>query len=163
MANEIKLKRCGVRFDPPAIIIMYSTGSSNKVRRRTMPLRQFNKRTGVSRTAEELKDTQRHKKYLEGLPLPQLEKLIAVIQDKMKGMSLEASLKKNKALSEIDPEQDLNKVDEATLKRKKAIMEQSFSKHSKKMSDSDFQYDVEVDFEGAIESCDWDSEDDNEF
>ena len=43
-------------------------------------------------------------------------------------------------------------------------MEQTFEKHQKKIGDPDFQYDVEVDFEGgAIESCDWDSEEDNEF
>ena len=96
--------------------------------------------------------------------MPQLEKLITIIHDKMNGMSLEASLAKNKTLSEIDPDQDLNKVDEKTLKQKKALMEQTFEKHQKKIGDPDFQYDVEVDFEGgAIESCDWDSEEDNEF
>ena len=32
------------------------------------------------------------------------------------------------------------------------------------MGDEDFQYDVEVDFEtGAIETCEWDDEDDIEF
>ena len=56
-------------------------------------------------------------------------------------------------------------VDEEVLKRKKAIMAASFAKHSKKIGDPDFQYDIEVDFDagGTIESCDWDSGDDNEF
>ena len=44
-------------------------------------------------------------------------------------------------------------------------MEETFLKNSKKIGDPDFQYDIEVDFDagGTIESCDWDSGDDNEF
>ena len=130
-----------------------------------MPLRNFNKRSGVSRVAEELKESSRHKKYLDQLPLTQLEKLITIIHDKLNGMPLNESLKKNKGLDTIDPEEDLNKVDESTLVRKKAIMEGTFAKNKKTRGDADFQYDVEVDFEGgAIESCDWDSDaSDNEF
>ena len=163
-SNNITLRKCGVRFDPPAVIITY-TASNNKVHRRTMPLRKFNKHTGVARTAKELKDNPRHKKYLNGVALPQLEKLITVIHDKLNGLSLEASLEKNKKMGTIDPEEDLNKVDEKTLNQKKALMDQSFEKHSKKPGDPDFQYDVEIDFAGgAIESCEWDSEgDDDEF
>ena len=162
-SSNVKLKRCGVRFDPPAVIVTYSVGS--KVHRRTMPLRNFTKKTGITRTAQELKDNPRHKKYLAQVPLPQLEKLVTIIQDKMNGLSLQASLEKNKKLSMIDPEEDLNKVDEETLKRKKALMEQSFERNKKKPGDPDFEYDVEVDFEGgAIETCEWDSDnDDDEF
>lgn len=163
-ANTIQLKRCGVRFDPPAVILIYNNGVTNKDHRRTMPLRKFSKNSGVNRTAEELKDNPRHKKYLDGLPLPQLEKIITIIHDKLNGLSLEASLEKNKTLSVIDPEQDLNKVDVRTLKQKKELMAQSFEKHRKKPGDEGYEYDVEVDFEpGAVETCDWDSDDDNEF
>ena len=44
------------------------------------------------------------------------------------------------------------------------ISQVEFEAHQKKMGDEDFQYDVEVDFEtGAIETCEWDDEDDIEF
>ena len=121
--------------------------------------------TGIARVAEALKSEQRHEKYLEKIPIHQLERLITIIHDHMNGMSLTDSLKKNKQLDIIDPEEDLNKVDTETLKRKKAIMEEAFEKHQKKRGDPDFEYDVEVDFEpnGAIESCDWDSGSDDEF
>ena len=78
----------------------------------------------------------------------------------MKGMSLNESLAKNKEIDEIDPNEDLNKVDPEILKRKKAVMEETFQKHQKKVGDPDFKYDVEVDFEqsGVIESCEWDSD-----
>ena len=128
-----------------------------------MPLRNFNKRSGVARVAEELKANARHKKYLETFPLPQLEKLIQIIQDHMNGIGLKDSLKKNKDMDTISPNEDLNRVDAGTLARKKAIMEQAFEAHRKKPGDKDFQYDVEVDFEGGIESCEWDSASDDEF
>ena len=77
----------------------------------------------------------------------------------------EDSLKKSEAMNKIDPEEDLNKCDEATLQRKKAVMESSFEAHQKKIGDPDFKYDVEVDFDaaaGVIESCEWDSGDDDD-
>ncbi len=165
MSGDITLKKCGVKFEPPAIILMY-VNSSGKTHRRTMPLRNFNKRSGVPRVAEELKNNSRHKKYLAKLPLPQLEKMIAIIRDHLNGITLENSLKMNKKLTDLDPTEDLNKVDEETLKRKKAMMDEAFNKNRKVLGDDDFVYDVEVDFEGAgggIESCDWDSGSDDEF
>jgi centrosomal protein CEP19 len=164
MAQPVTLKRCGVRFSPPAVVITYST-KVGKTHRRTMPLRNFNKNSGVERVALELQNNSRHQKYLSQVPLHQLEKMISIIKDKLNGLSMDEIHKKNKDIDKIDPDQDLNKVDDDTLKYKKAVMEQSFEKNRKKPGDADFQYDVEVDFEGgAIESCDWDSENDsNEF
>lgn len=163
--SSLTLRRCGVRFNPPAVVITYYS-KPGKTHRRTMPLRNFNKHSGVARVAEELKANARHKKYLDQLPLHQLEKMITIIKDKMNGLSMDEIMKKNKDIDKIDPEEDLNKVDEDTLKHKKAVMEQTFERNRKKPGDPGFQYDVEVDFEGgAIESCDWDSENDsdNEF
>ena len=112
--------------------------------------------------AQELKTNQRHEKYLQSVPLPQLEKLVTLIHDKLNGLSLDESLKKNQGMDTINPEEDLNKVDEKTLAKKKTIMETAFEKNRKKPGDADFQYDVEVDFDGAIEHCDWDSASDND-
>merc|ERR1712156_90019 len=115
MSSPQTLKKCGLRFDPPAIVVTYTVKSSGKLHRRTMPLRNFNKRTGVARTAQELKESSRHEKYLRSIPLPQLEKLIQIIQDKMNGIDLKESLEKNKQMDTLDPEEDLNTVDEETL------------------------------------------------
>ena len=49
-------------------------------------------------------------RYLEHVPLSQLDKLVSVIRDKLNGMSLEASLARNADIHHIDPEEDLNKV-----------------------------------------------------
>ena len=122
-------------------------------------------------------------RYLENIPLSQLDKLVSIVRDRLCGLSLEASLVRNDRIHHIDPNEDLNKVrasarallqytctvawfgvlqvDEEVLKRKKAIMEESFKRNCKKIGDPDFQYDVEVDFDtGAIEGCDWDSGED---
>ncbi|ELT92780.1 hypothetical protein CAPTEDRAFT_140184 [Capitella teleta] len=158
------LKRCGVRFNPPAIVITYAT-KAGKTHRRTMPLRNFNKNAGVERVALELQCNKRHEKYLSHVPLHQLKKMISIIKDKLHGLPMDDILKKNKDIDKIDPEEDLNLVDEGILKHKKAVMDQTFERNRKKPGDVDFIYDVEKDFEGgAIESCDWDSDNDsNEF
>ncbi|KAK2138528.1 hypothetical protein NP493_7541g00001 [Ridgeia piscesae] len=96
----------------------------------------------------------------------QLEKLIMILHDRLNGISLDECVMRNKGLDTVDPEEDLNKLDDVTLKRKKEIMDATFEKNRKKREDPDFKYDVEVDFEqGAIESCEWDSdkESDEEF
>ena len=51
-----------MRFDPPAVILTYLVKPANKLHRRTMPLRNFNRNSGVARVAEELKSNPRHKK-----------------------------------------------------------------------------------------------------
>lgn len=161
---DIMPKKCGVRFSPPAIIITYSIGSSTTLHRRTMPLRQFTKNSGIPRAADELRKNPRHARYLEKLPAAQLEKLISMIHDQLNGISKDEIIAKAKKMEHIDPDEDLNLVDEGTLKFKKALMDQTFEKNRKRPEDPDFQYDVEVDFDtGPIETCEWDSDKDSDI
>jgi centrosomal protein CEP19 len=125
-----------------------------------MPLRNFNKHSGVQRVAKELRQNSRHARYLELLPVAQLEKLISMIHDHLNGMNRQVIIDKARTLDRIDPEEDLNKVDETTLNFKKAVMDKTFEKNRKRLDDPDFKYDVEVDFgAGAVETCEWDSDD----
>ena len=64
----------------------------------------------------------------------------------------------------INPEEDLNKVDEKTLQIKKAVMDKTFEMNRKKPEDADFKYDLVVDFDiGAqIESNEWDDSSETE-
>ncbi|XP_060078732.1 centrosomal protein of 19 kDa-like [Ylistrum balloti] len=160
MENGIDVKKCGIKFDPPCIIVSYE--KDGKLRRRSMPLRNFTKNSSVDRAAEELLTNPRHKKFVHCLPKSQLERLITIISDKMKGMSLEASLARNAELDKLDPEEDLNKVDPETLTRKKAVMENTFEKNRIKPGDAGFEYDKEVSFDDAVESCDWDDNSEDE-
>lgn len=110
--------------------------------------------------AERLKNHIRHKAYLEGVSLGQLERLHIVLQDHMQGRSLEHSL----ATFRLDPEEDLNKLDDEELARKKGQMDKLFEHNRRHKDDPDFVYDLEVEFaETAQEKCSWDGESDDGF
>jgi len=106
--EEVKLLKCGVRFSPPAVVVTYSV--SGKTRRRIMPLRNFSKNSVVQRVAAELRQNSRHKRYLEGMPVPQLEKLVLMLHDELNGTSREEVISRARSLDHIDPNEDLNKV-----------------------------------------------------
>lgn len=67
-------KKCGVRFQPPAMILIYENEAEGKSRQRIMPVRNFSKFSDYTRAAEQLKNNPRHKSYLEQVSLEQLEK-----------------------------------------------------------------------------------------
>lgn len=78
----------------------------------------------------------------------------------MKGLSLEQSL----ASFQLDPTQDLNKLDDDELARKKGKMDELFEKNRKKKDDPEFVYDVDVEFSANNqEKCSWDEESDDGF
>lgn len=62
----------------------------------------------VSRIAEELKSTQRHRTLLSSVSQAQIERLLLVIQGHMKGRSVDESLIEAKQILSVDPERDLN-------------------------------------------------------
>lgn len=157
--DDIEIQKCGVKFDPPGIIVVYNDNSSKKHRQRTMPLRDFTKNSNVEKATQDLLNHPRHGKYVSLITKAQLVRLVTIIRDKLNGMSLEASLARNDELDKIDPEENLNTVDEETLKRKKVVMDKLFEKHQVKPDDPNFKYDVEVEFDeqNVIESG-WDSD-----
>uniref|UniRef100_V9L3S6 Centrosomal protein of 19 kDa n=1 Tax=Callorhinchus milii TaxID=7868 RepID=V9L3S6_CALMI len=157
-------KKCGVKFKPPAIILIYEDEKTKKIRQRSMPVRNFSKFSDCSRAAEELKNNPRHKPFLGGVSLQQLQKLYQLLRNSLSGLSLDRSLEIIHKENTIDSEEDLNKLDDKELDQKKKIMDELFEKNRKKSDDPDFVYDVEVDFAQVepIESCGWDDEETNE-
>ncbi|KAM4040223.1 centrosomal protein of 19 kDa [Anomaloglossus baeobatrachus] len=152
-------KKCGVRFEPPAIILIYDK-TEGKSRQRIMPVRNFSKFSDCSRAAEQLKNNPRHREYLEGVSLKQMERLYKLLKAHLKGDSLDVSLDVIRREETIDPDEDLNKLDDKELDKRKSIMDELFEKNRKKKDDPDFEYNVEVDFpqDGVVESCGWDDE-----
>lgn len=131
-----------------------------------MPLRNFTSRVGVTRVAEELKNNPRHKKYLESVQTMQIEKLLRIIQERLRGLSLSDSLGKVQEELKVNPDEDLNKLSDIDLMKKKRIMDESFEKNRKTREDPDFEYDVEVNFDQGgppIESSGWDSGSDSDL
>jgi len=84
-----------------------------------------------------------------------------MIQNKMKGM--ESNQIKNISSGprpNSSEEEDLNKLDNYELDKRKAAMDEDFEKNRLRPGDADYVYDKEVEFnEGKIESG-WDDEDD---
>lgn len=163
--STLQLLKCGVRFDPPALVITYKDWRAGKLRRRTMPLRNFNKNSNIETTVKDMKENQRHTRFILLFPAAQLHRLLAIIKDKLSGLSLEASIARNNDIDTVKADEDLNKVDSEILVRKKLQMDSTFERNRKKPGDPDFQYNVEVDFEevvGKVETSGWDSGDDSD-
>lgn len=158
--STLQLLKCGVRFEPPALVITYKDWKSSKLRRRSMPLRSFSKNSKVETVVRELRENPRHTRFVQLLTEAQLHRLLTITKDKLSGLSLEASIARNNDIDTVRPDEDLNKVDQETLVRKKLRMDSSFEKNRKQLGDADFEYNVEVDFDvGTVETSGWDSGD----
>ncbi|KAM4547650.1 centrosomal protein of 19 kDa [Odontesthes bonariensis] len=157
---RFQAKRCGVQFSPPSVVLMYVNTETKHKRKRVIPVRNFSKYSDCSIAAERLKNHPRHREYLEGVSQSQLEKLHIVLRDHMQGFSLEHSL----ASFRLDPDEDLNKLEDEELARKKGQMDKLFERNRRCKDDPDFIYDVEVDFTKTTqEKCSWDEESDDGF
>ncbi|KAG8445526.1 hypothetical protein GDO86_010335 [Hymenochirus boettgeri] len=157
--------KCGVRFEPPAIILLYEDTTTGKSRQRIMPIRNFSKFSDCSRAAEQLKNNPRHRDYLDCVSLRQLEKLYKLLKGHLKGESMKVTLEYIQREETLDPDEDLNKLDDKELAKRKSLMDELFEKNQKKKEDPDFEYNIEVDFmqDGPVESCGWDDESDVGF
>ncbi|KAM4738885.1 centrosomal protein of 19 kDa isoform 1-T2 [Anableps anableps] len=153
-------KRCGVQFSPPSIVLIYVNSDTKKIRKRIIPVRNFSKYSDCSMAAERLKNHPRHRGYLDQVPQSQLEKLHIILRDHMQGLSLEDSL----TSFQLYPDEDLNKLDDEELARKKGQMDTLFERNRKWKDDPDFVYDLEVEFDKSKqEKCSWDEESDGDF
>ncbi|XP_062869192.1 centrosomal protein of 19 kDa [Trichomycterus rosablanca] len=153
-------KQCGVNFNPPSIILIYENKDSSKLRKRVMPVRNFSQYSDCSRAAERLKHNARHAPYLETVSLEQLVRLHTVLRDHMQGLSVEESLKVQRS-ADLH-EEDLNKLGDEELKKRKAKMDELFERNRRHKDDPDFVYDLQVKFpENSVrETCSWDQSDD---
>lgn len=157
---SFQAKRCGVQFTPPSIVLIYENKETNKLRKRVIPVRNFFEYSDYSVAAKSLKNHPHHRDYLQNVSQSQLERLHMILRDHKKGLSLEQSL----ASFQLDPAQDLNKLDDNELAHKKGKMDELFEKNRKRKDDPDFVYDVEVEFSANNqEKCSWDEESDDGF
>ncbi|CAB4016263.1 Hypothetical predicted protein [Paramuricea clavata] len=124
--------------------------ASGKVHRRSMPLRNFSSESNLDDMVTNLKSG-RHKRYLEKIPSEQIHRLLSKIQEQL------PQQKDDDVISNNDVE-DLNKLNDTELNKKKAEMDQVFEQHRVRAGDEGFQYDVEVDFENGKNVSGWDSD-----
>ncbi|XP_066503587.1 centrosomal protein of 19 kDa [Hoplias malabaricus] len=155
---SVKAVQCGIKFDPPSIILIYKTEDRGKARKRVIPVRNFSQYSDCNRSAERLKHNFRHAQYLESVPLAQLERLHIVLRDHLRGLSIEESLAIQRS---SDPhKEDLNKLSDEELSRRKAQMDVLFECNRRHKDDPDFVYDLEVKFpeKSVQEPCSWDED-----
>ncbi|XP_053368972.1 centrosomal protein of 19 kDa [Clarias gariepinus] len=156
---QIIAKQCGIKFDPPSVILIYENKQTNKLRKRVMPVRSFSQYSDCGRAAERLKHHPRHGHYLDSVSLEQLVRLHTVLRDHLRGLSVEESLKGQH--HSHTPEEDLNKLSDEELNRHKTQMDVLFELNRRHKNDPDFVYDLEVEFPetSARETCSWDQSD----
>ncbi|XP_053490895.1 centrosomal protein of 19 kDa [Ictalurus furcatus] len=152
-------KRCGIKFDPPSVILIYEDEHTSKLRKRVMPVRSFSQFSDCSRAAERLKLHPRHGHYLDLVSVEQLVRLHTVLRDHLRGLSVEESLREQHCSR--THEEDLNKLSDEELNRRKAQMDVLFELNRRRKDDPDFVYDLEVEFpENSVrETCSWDQSD----
>ncbi|KAG0710755.1 Centrosomal protein [Chionoecetes opilio] len=147
--------KLGVRTHPPGLTLVYRS-AEGKERYRVMPIRFLNKFGSVENVLKEMKD--RHMAYLEKVPDVKMEKMLHILQEVDRGRNLEEAAAAVAREYSVDPDQDLNKLDDTTLDKKKKVMNTSFEKNCIRPGDPDYEYDKQVDFRGGENvEAGWDS------
>lgn len=158
-------KKCGIRFSPPALILVYEDKlRENKLRKCVMPIRNFRTTSNVNFMAQDLK--LRHEKPLHSVPSIQVEKMLRILQEHMKGTDLFHAVQIVNKEFILGSDEDLNKLGDDVLRRKKEIMDQTFIQNRIKPGDPEFVYDKQVDFDTNINEkveSGWDAEESDDL
>jgi hypothetical protein len=111
-ARRIKVKKLGIRVNPPLLLMVYL--ENGKLRQRRMPVRNFTSSSDCVRAARDLK--RRHSPFMDPVPSVRAEKLLRMMQEAMKkendGEVADFGILKLKIEQEykVDVDKDLNKV-----------------------------------------------------
>ena len=138
--SDIQLLKLGVKFKPPCLILQYKVMKS--IKQRTMPIRDLNKSTDCYKMAGKFKT--RHEQYLGSISTVRIEKFLRILQITMTGKSLHEALKDAEKEFTISHFEDMNKLTDEQLQRRKELMDINFEKNRVKVGDPDFIYDKQV-------------------
>lgn len=159
MENQLVPLKLGIRIQPPALTLVYQS-AAGKERYRIMPVRFLNKFGSVNTILKDLKE--RHKEHLENVSDVRVEKMVRILQDIQKGRTLDEAVTAISKEYLVDPEQDLNKLDDEQLARKKKVMNSSFEKNQLKPGDPGYEYDKQIEYDTTEKvEAGWDSPDDD--
>ena len=164
-------KKCGIRYEPPTLVLEYVVVATGKLHRRCMPLRDVNAGSIPETVARKFKNNPKHGKYLEKISQEKLTRILGKCIKYMKGAAAIGSNKPTRLNLEDDfgdnpGDMDMNKLNDSELQFEKAKMNKDFLSKQIKPGDPDYEYDKEVDFGsgklGAVE-CDWDESENSDF
>lgn len=125
-----------------------------------MPLRDLKPDSDCSQVVGRLR--LRHSKHLQEVGEVKLERLVLLAREHLRGQTLTQALVNVSSQLSVDPEEDLNKLSDSQLQRRKDIMEFNFEKNNVKKGDPAFVYDKEVSFGTLKEAAGWDEESEEE-
>ncbi|ESN92367.1 hypothetical protein HELRODRAFT_89579 [Helobdella robusta] len=163
MNDSFVVEKCGIKFSPASIVITYKgVERKERLRIRIVPVRNINSQSTARGIVENLKLSSSYKNLVEKIPIQQLENLIQMLIDSKKNIDKKEIISKARKMMEIDPNEDLNKVDEDVLIMKKALMNETYEKNLIKPGDENFKYDVVLQMESdqKLETHEWDESSD---
>lgn len=166
-------KKCGIRYDPPTLVLEYVVLATGKLHRRCMPLRHLTGNSLPETEARKFKSNPKHGKYLDKISQDKLARIIGKCVKYLKGS--EAISGKKPVRLNLDDDDlmggdtgtlDLNKLNDSELQFEKSKMNKDFLVKQIKPGDPDYEYDKEVDFGsgnfGEVE-CEWDESENSDF
>ena len=87
--------KLGIKFTPPSLVLIYNDKS--KLRSRTMPVKELDILTDLRLFTEKFKSNDKYRKYFDKITANKLEKQFFILQDYMKGYTLDESLQRVKS------------------------------------------------------------------
>ncbi|KAH9287083.1 Centrosomal protein of 19 kDa [Echinococcus granulosus] len=106
---------------------------------------------------DKLYSSQQHGALLGSIPKAQVMRLIYILRDLENGVPLDQSLRRNE-VERVSPTEDLNKETDEVVERKKTVMNEQYENNLVRPGDSNFEYDLPVDFPEQRETSGWDSD-----
>lgn len=104
--NTITPIKVGVKFDPPSVILVYRDKS--KLRSRTIPAKGVDILTDVRIYVQQFKNEPKNKVFFDKISNNKLEKIVFILQDNMKGYTLEESIVRAKKYDLSHDNEDKN-------------------------------------------------------
>ncbi len=148
-SSNVTPLRLGVTFRPPTLVLLYRT-SKKQVRRRVMPVRDLAKSSDCYARAQQMRRQQ--ESHLGQVPAVRIEKFLRLLQEAMKGRRLEEGLEAVRSDFALDLDEDMNRLTDQQLQRRKELMDINFAKNQIKVGDPDFVWDKKVSafYDGTI-------------
>ena len=117
-------KKCGIKYDPPTLVVEYIIIATGKLHRRCMPLRDITGSSDPAKEAQKFKSSPKHGKYLDKISEEKLGRIMGKCVKYLKGTS--AISKKPIRINidddflKDDADKDFNKMDDSELMFEKA-------------------------------------------
>ena len=88
--GEVELRKCGLKFKPMTLVVVYTDRRQAKTRKHSVPLR-LEKDSDIPELAQKLRSDSKHSRVLQPMSEAQLERLLTIARDNLCGLTLKVS------------------------------------------------------------------------